>query len=98
LDVSLTRGEAWHRLRREDFSQVDLERSPELLRLIQHMMRRDPTLRIDIHAVYGHPVVARARARMEQMYSAARAAGSSVFVASPLASVAEGFLEEILDM
>ncbi|KAF5370775.1 hypothetical protein D9758_001951 [Tetrapyrgos nigripes] len=91
-------GEAWHRLRREDFSQVDLQTSPELLRLMQHMMRRDPTLRVDIQVVYEHPVVARARTKMEELYSAARAAGSSVFAASPLASVAEGFLEDILDL
>ncbi|THV02400.1 hypothetical protein K435DRAFT_775597 [Dendrothele bispora CBS 962.96] len=91
-------GEAWHRLRQEDFSQVDLDRSPELLRLIRQMMRTEPTRRVDIHDVYEHPVVARARARMEQTYLAAKEAGTSVFAASPLASVTEGFLEDILDL
>ncbi|KAK7053428.1 mitosis inhibitor protein kinase swe1 [Paramarasmius palmivorus] len=90
-------GEAWHSLRREDFSQVDLEESPELLQLIRGMMRTDPGLRLRIEDVYAHPVVSRARLKMEQMYEIAIKNGSSVFAASPLASVSAGFLEEILD-
>lgn len=34
---------------------------------------------------------------MERVYNAAKAQGLSVFPASPLASVAGGFLEEILE-
>jgi len=62
------------------------------------MMRTEPTLRVDIQDVYEHPVVARARARMQEIYLAAKQSGSSVFAASPLASVEEGFLADILDV
>ncbi|KAI3618646.1 other wee protein kinase [Moniliophthora roreri] len=79
-------GEAWHSLRREDFSQVDLGESPELLRLIRGMMRTDPSLRLKIEDVYAHPVVSRTRLKMEQMYDMAIKNGSSLFAASPLAS------------
>ncbi|GLB37561.1 putative protein tyrosine kinase [Lyophyllum shimeji] len=89
-------GEAWHRLRREDFSQVDLDQSPELLDMIRQMMRTEPSLRMSIHAVWAHPVVSRARAIMERMYIAAKRDGTSLFAASPLGSVHKGFLEEIL--
>ncbi|KAF5393379.1 hypothetical protein D9757_000714 [Collybiopsis confluens] len=89
-------GEAWHRLRREDFSQVNLDDSPEVLRLVRQMMRRDPSLRVGIHGVYNHPVVSRARVRMEQAYETAKRAGTSLFAASPLASVSEEFLPTIL--
>jgi len=91
------RGQAWHRLRQEDFTQVDLDGSPELLDLIKHMMRTDPTLRIDIHSIRAHPVVSRARAAAERAFAAAKRDGTSVFSASPLASVPAGYLEEILN-
>ncbi|KAE9394907.1 kinase-like protein [Gymnopus androsaceus JB14] len=90
-------GEAWHRLRQEDFSQVDLEDSPQLLRLVQQMMRTNPSLRVGINGVYNHPIVARARAKMEQAHATAVRTGTSLFVASPLASVSEDFLPAILD-
>ncbi|KAF8161235.1 hypothetical protein B0H34DRAFT_700064 [Crassisporium funariophilum] len=90
-------GEAWHRLRREDFSQVDLDDSPELLDIIQQMMRTDPGLRMSVKEVCEHPVVRRARGVMERRLEEARMSGGSVFAASPLASVPSGFLEEILD-
>lgn len=90
-------GEAWHRLRREDFSQVDLEEeSGELVELIRQMMRADPVSRISARGIYDHPVVARARATMEKMMGDARRDGKSEFAGSPLASVPPGFLEEIL--
>ncbi|KAF8894006.1 hypothetical protein BD779DRAFT_1435579 [Infundibulicybe gibba] len=89
-------GEAWHRLRQEDFSQVDLDDRPELLDLIRQMMRTDPRLRINIDRVWDHPVVSRARAIMERVYLTAQENGTSVFAASPLAGVPSGFLEEVL--
>ncbi|KIJ67624.1 hypothetical protein HYDPIDRAFT_174044 [Hydnomerulius pinastri MD-312] len=89
-------GDGWHRLRQEDFGQVDLDGSPELFDLIKSMMRTDPARRVDIQAVYTHPVIARARSAMERAYGEARATRSSLFVASPLAGVSETFLEEIL--
>lgn len=60
------------------------------------MMRTDPAERITIHGVFGHDVVSRVRVRMEMMYEKAKREGSVLFAASPLASVSEGFLEEIL--
>jgi mitosis inhibitor protein kinase SWE1 len=89
LIMLFSRGEAWQRLRREDLSQVDLDGSPELLDMIRQMMRTDPSSR-------DHPVVSRARGIMERVYMAAKRDGTSVFAASPLASVHQGFLEEIL--
>ncbi|KIK67257.1 hypothetical protein GYMLUDRAFT_156166 [Collybiopsis luxurians FD-317 M1] len=91
-------GEAWHRLRQEDFSQVDLDDSPEVLRLIQQMMRTIPSLRVGIHGVYNHPIVCRARVKMEQAHETAKCTGTSLFAASPLASVSEDFLPAILDI
>ncbi|KAJ3811175.1 hypothetical protein F5876DRAFT_88461 [Lentinula aff. lateritia] len=91
-------GEAWHRLRQEDFSQVDLKDSPELLRLVQQMMRTNPSLRVGIHGVYNHPIVARARMEMERIYDMAKRAGTTLFAASPLASVSDDFLPVILNV
>ena len=90
--TSAHRGEAWHRLRREDFSQVELEASPELWELLKSMMRAAPALRIGITLVDTHPVVVRARRSMERM----RSQYGSVFGASPLGAVPDGFLDEIL--
>lgn len=94
--IEYSRGKAWHRLRQEDFSQVDLEDGPELLEMIKQMMRTEPSLRTSVHAVCNHPIVSRARATMERIYVAAKRKGTSLFVASPLGSVQQGFLEEIL--
>jgi len=93
----LYRGEAWHRLRNEDFSQVDLEHHSEtLVGLIQATMRRDPAERLTIAEVCEHPVVSHARVKMETMRAELSERGMSVWGASPLAGVPEGFLEEIL--
>ncbi|KAF8441622.1 hypothetical protein L210DRAFT_3399167 [Boletus edulis BED1] len=89
-------GDRWHRLRQEDFGQVDLERSPELFDLIKSMMRTDPSERVIIQTVHSHHVIRRARLAMERMYSEAKTTDSSLFGASPLASVSGTFLEEIL--
>ncbi|KAG8213596.1 hypothetical protein J3R82DRAFT_10265 [Butyriboletus roseoflavus] len=89
-------GDGWHRLRQEDFSQVDLVGSPELFELIKSMMRTDPAERADIQMVHSHPVVRRVRLAMERMYAEAKATGTSLFAASPLASVPGTLLDEIL--
>lgn len=90
-------GDGWHRLRQEDFSQIDLSSlSAELIELIRSMMRMDPGKRVDVEMVYDHPVVARARTAMERAHAEALARGKSTFAASPLARVEEGFLHEIL--
>ncbi|KAF9485940.1 hypothetical protein BDN70DRAFT_889660 [Pholiota conissans] len=91
-------GEGWQRLRREDFSQVDLEEdSPELADLVWSMMRTEPTARLTIGQVCAHPVVRRAREAMERMRDVLKSQGKSMWGASPLASVPHGFLEDILD-
>ncbi|KAG2150895.1 hypothetical protein DEU56DRAFT_578874 [Suillus clintonianus] len=89
-------GDGWHRLRQEDFSQMDLDGSPELFGLIKSMMRTDPGRRVDVQAVCAHAVVSRARAAMERTYEEAKRDCTSVFAASPLAGVSNTFLEEIL--
>ncbi|PFH50883.1 hypothetical protein AMATHDRAFT_60204 [Amanita thiersii Skay4041] len=90
-------GEAWHRLRQEDFSQVDLDDSPELLDLIKQLMRTDPVQRMSAQDVFDHGIVSRARSIMERTYDLAKKNGTGVFAASPLASVPDGFLAEIHD-
>ena len=60
------------------------------------MMRTEPSRRLTVHQVYAHAVVSRARRNMEEAHRRAKKQGQSVFAASPLASVPEGFLEEIL--
>ncbi|KAH6914326.1 other/WEE protein kinase [Coprinopsis sp. MPI-PUGE-AT-0042] len=89
-------GDSWHRLRREDLSEVKWEGSNELLELIKQTMRTDPAQRVSAQDVYNHPVVTRARRRMQVAYERAKADGTTVFAASPLAGVNVGFLEEIL--
>ncbi|KZT19079.1 hypothetical protein NEOLEDRAFT_1183715 [Neolentinus lepideus HHB14362 ss-1] len=90
-------GESWHKLRQEDFRQVDMEDSPELFSLIKSMMRTDPALRLTIGEVWAYPIVVRARKMMERMEAEARREGRDVFCASPLAAVPDRFLEEILE-
>lgn len=75
---------------------MDLDASPELFELIKSMMRTDPVARVDIQTVHSHLIVSRVRQAMERMYAEAKATGSSLFAASPLASVSETFLEDIL--
>lgn len=75
---------------------MDLDGSPELFDLIKSMMMTDPAERIDIQTVHSHPTVRRVRLAMERIYSEAKATRSSLFVASPLASVPDTFLDEIL--
>ncbi|KAJ7287800.1 kinase-like domain-containing protein [Mycena rebaudengoi] len=89
-------GDAWLRLRAEDFSQIDMGDRPELFELIQEMMRTDPSIRIRVDAICGHPVVSRARIRMERDLAAAVREGGSLFRASPLGAAPEGFLCDIL--
>ncbi|KAJ6587067.1 kinase-like domain-containing protein [Mycena vulgaris] len=74
-------GESWLRLRREDYSEIQLDDMPELFELIQQMMRTDPALRMRVEGIRAHPVVARTRARM----------GSP-----PLGAEVPGFLCDIL--
>ena len=96
LSTAIDRGEPWHRLRQGDFSQVDVDDSPELLGLITQLMCPDATERISAQDVFDHPIVSRARARMEQTYEMAVQTGTPTFAASPLASVPDSFLAEIL--
>jgi mitosis inhibitor protein kinase SWE1 len=90
-------GEPWHRLRQEDFSQVELDGfSPELVDLFLACMRADPAQRPSAADVAAHPVVARARLAMEVQERTIVATGGNRFDASPLAGTPEGFLDEIL--
>jgi mitosis inhibitor protein kinase SWE1 len=95
--VCVLRGEPWQRLRQEDFAQVDLDGlSAELVGVIREMMRTEPAVRMTVRAVWTHPVVARAREAMRRAEAEARANGTTLFAASPLAGDGEGFLEELL--
>ncbi|KIY66867.1 hypothetical protein CYLTODRAFT_398044 [Cylindrobasidium torrendii FP15055 ss-10] len=90
-------GHDWHRLRRGDFSQIDFVGSAELLEIIQMMMRYDPVQRLSARDVYDHRVVYRARSHMEEIHRRAKLEGTSVFAASALATVEDGFLDHILE-
>ena len=51
-------GPAWHKLRSNDFSDVDLTRlSPPLVQLLQAMLDQSPEERATIEQVQQHPVV-----------------------------------------
>ncbi|THH09118.1 hypothetical protein EW145_g2227 [Phellinidium pouzarii] len=97
-----TQGELWHKLREEDFSPVDGfdECSNMLVQLITSMLRKDPGARPSAESVYAHPVVTRARARMEEALVALRADGETrpevLFKISPLSGVDASFLTDIL--
>ena len=71
---------------------MEVDASPELWDLLKSMMRAAPALRIGIALVDTHPGVVRARRSMERM----RSQYGSVFGASPLGAVPDGFLDEIL--
>lgn len=94
--ASFCRGDTWHQLRQEDFSQIDLDDSPELLALIKSMMKTDPAQRVDIRTICANPVISRARSEMERAFVQAKTSGSSLFAASPLAGVSDNFLDTIL--
>lgn len=52
-------GPSWHKLRQNDFSDVDLSRlSPELTTLLYGMLDHSPDRRLPIYQVDRHPVVA----------------------------------------
>ncbi|CAK5281595.1 unnamed protein product [Mycena citricolor] len=77
-------GDSWLRLRREDFSQIDMDDMPELFTLIREMMLTDPALRIDVGNICRDPIVQRASARMASSGE------------SPLASCGREFVLDIL--
>ncbi|KAH8108041.1 hypothetical protein BXZ70DRAFT_32242 [Cristinia sonorae] len=87
-------GESWHRLRHDDFAQVDFSSlSYQLVDLLKGMLQSEPSLRFNATQVSRHPVVRNAREHMDQM----RIISGATFAASPLSSVPEGWLEDILD-
>lgn len=86
-------GDAWHRIRHDDFSQIDFaDISTELIELLKGMMRSDPDLRLDAGMVCSHPVIVRARLAMDDF----RKELGPVFQASALAGAPGGWLEDIL--
>lgn len=86
-------GDAWHRLRREDFSQVPLDTlSAPLAELLRSTMRAEPALRLAARVVCTHPVVARARRVMEKGWEEGRG-----FAASALGEGGDRVLATILN-
>lgn len=71
-----------------------------LVQLVTSMLRKNPGARPNAESVYAHPVVTRARARMEEALDAFRAHGETraevLFKASPLSGVDASFLTDIL--
>ncbi|OCB88390.1 hypothetical protein A7U60_g4431 [Sanghuangporus baumii] len=97
-----TQGDPWHRLREQDFSQVEgfTDCSAALQHLIMWMMSKDPSARPTAAEIYSHPVISRAREQMDTLLDVLRAQEGSqpevLFKASPLASVDDSFLSDIL--
>ena len=61
-------GPAWHALREDDFSVVDLSPiSPALADLIMSCMSSDPASRPTIGQIVQHPVIVRARSGREAL-------------------------------
>ncbi|THH21177.1 hypothetical protein EUX98_g8445 [Antrodiella citrinella] len=86
-------GVSWHRLRHDNFTQVDFtDLSSELVLLLKKMLQSEPAKRVTATLVAHHPVVRNARERMDQM----RIQSGATFPASPLAGVPDGWLDEIL--
>ncbi|KAJ3555203.1 hypothetical protein NM688_g2709 [Phlebia brevispora] len=87
-------GDAWHRLRRDHFEQIDFsENSPELAKLLKSMMRSDATHRIEATEIFHHPVISEVRLAMEKT----RQELGPVFKASALGGESEDWLENILE-
>ncbi|QRV79083.1 mitosis inhibitor kinase SWE1 [Ceratobasidium sp. AG-Ba] len=90
-------GEPWHKLRNDDFSDVDLEGfSPELISIISSMMRRDASQRPSMSLVCAHECIVRTESIMTRAIEQARASSTNVFRASPFGSEGPAFLEEVL--
>ncbi|GBE81461.1 predicted protein [Sparassis crispa] len=88
-------GDAWHRLRHEDFVQVEAELgalSVTLQAVLKGMLRMEPARRVGSDMLARHPVVRRARSAMDGL----RARQGDVFEASALGPVQDGFLSSII--
>ncbi|KAG8701323.1 hypothetical protein FRC08_004141 [Ceratobasidium sp. 394] len=92
--------EPWHKLRNDDFSDVDLDGfSPELVSLVSSMMWREAGQRPSMALVYAHGSIVGAEALMTRAIENARASATEatdVFRASPFGSDGPAFLEEVL--
>ncbi|KAG8785435.1 hypothetical protein FRC15_001348 [Serendipita sp. 397] len=90
-------GTPWHKLRHEDFDDVNLEgTSAVLVRLIRGLMRTDPTKRLTIDQVCGASIVGRARTWMNAKRAEAKRGGRSAIFGSPLAEEGAGFVKDVL--
>lgn len=92
-------GPAWHKLRSNDFSDVDLTRlSPPLVQLLHGMLNHSPEDRATIAQVQQHPVISTLHALLNASLDLLRT-GCEGQMAPPLlgATVAEAdsFLSEI---
>ena len=85
-------GDAWHRLRQDDFVQVDFTAlSTQLVTLLEGMLCSQPARRLTADQVTSHPVIRCAREHMDYMRTT-----SGVLAGSPLVGASEDWLERIL--
>ncbi|KAG8834703.1 hypothetical protein FRC17_007609 [Serendipita sp. 399] len=90
-------GTPWHKLRQENFDDVNLDgTSAVLVRFIRGLMRTDPTKRLTIDQVCGASIVGRARTWMNAKRAEAKRAGRSAIFGSPLAEEEAGFVKKVL--
>lgn len=91
------RGPPWHKLRKENFEDVELDGTSGVLsQLIKDLMRSDPGGRPTVEKVCAGPVVTRARAWMAAKRKEAARDGRSLMLGSPLAKEEEGFVWRVL--
>jgi mitosis inhibitor protein kinase SWE1 len=91
------RGSPWHKLRKEDFSDVQFEgTSRVLVQFIRDLMRTDPAKRLTIEQVCSGSVVGRARDWMNSKRAEAAKEGRSVILGSALAEEERGFVQRVL--
>lgn len=94
-------GEPWHKLRKDDFTAIDIpEESWLLFKLIQKMMHSDHRQRPEIEWVSRYGPVRRAREWMASRTVALieqGATGTELFACSPLGGEEEGVLALILE-
>ena len=90
-------GDPWHRLRNDDFSEVNLEGfTYTLVSFIARMMKRDPALRPTVQDIQESSMIVKTRAAMKRNLDEVLAKGGKPFRASAFATELPSFMDEVL--
>lgn len=89
-------GPSWHKLRSNDFSDVDLSRlSPPLVSLIAIMLEKSPDHRISIFDVQSHSVVSSIHAMLLDSLRLAEEGSSTPAMKGATAEEGPTFMEQV---